>query len=84
MRLGTSPIGRIFIFLVGTFFLEFCSVEWVILLELKTQENSVNKQKSATTTVTQPSLAGAKKGTKQVHYIKCLNTTTTTQFLKTD
>ena len=83
MRLGTSPIGRTFIFLVETFFLEFCSVEWVILLELNTQDNSVNKQKSATTTVTQPSLAGAKKGTKQVHYIKCLNTTTT-QFLKTD
>ena len=61
MRLGTSPIGRIFIFLVGTFFLEFFSVEWVILLELKTQDSSVNKQKSATTTVTQPSLARAKK-----------------------
>ncbi|KAL4639698.1 hypothetical protein ACB092_03G237500 [Castanea dentata] len=61
VRLGSSPIARIFIFLVKTFFLEFCSVEWVILLEPKTQDSSVNKQKSATTTVTQPSLAGAKK-----------------------
>ncbi|KAK7828100.1 hypothetical protein CFP56_030532 [Quercus suber] len=52
--------------------------------EFENQDGSVNKQKSATTTVTQPSLAGAKKGTKQVHNIECLNTTTTTQFLKAD
>ena len=51
---------------------------------IRTQDSSVNKQKSATTTVKQPSLAGAKKGTKQVHYTKCLSTTATTQFLKTD
>ena len=49
---------------------------------IRTQDTRQFCEQVETTTVTQPSLAGAKKGTKKVHYIKCLNTTT--QFLKTD